>query len=113
MAPPGVYVVAVAPAISENPVDDEVIDDCHWEVILPDPLAALVDVKPVGVKLPQLFWSLPITPGFITETVMEDVLMQPVVVTVPVTVYMVVVVKGPAIIVAVLVADKLDPGDHK
>ena len=68
------------------------------------PLASAVDVKPVGVNVPHPASLLPITPGSITVTVTVAVFTQPVVVAVPVTIY-VVVLSGVAITVAVFVAD--------
>ena len=50
------------------------------------PPALVIDDKVVGVNVPQLFWSPPITPGSITVIVSVDVLEQPVVVSVPVTI---------------------------
>jgi hypothetical protein len=79
-------------------------DDCHSYVIGLAPLASTVEVNVAGVKAPQFAWLVAMVPGSITVTVTVAVFTQPVVVAVPVTIY-VVVLSGVAITVAVLVAD--------
>ena len=68
---------------SELKSDD--LDDCHAYVIGLAPLASVVEVKPVGVNVPQFDWLVPMVPGSITVTVTVAVFTQPAV-TVPVTI---------------------------